>query len=140
MDRKLNINNLYFGVKLFPMSYSSKIELNRLETYNLFEFGSVKRMVAKYATMTNDEKKILVSDPLRFCFGDVWDRTEFQFIVYPLFSTDKMINTDNGVKVDTWSLYVEPNADYLMSLVNSVSPTSAKAYLRDEHKRKAGLL
>lgn len=140
MEKKIDINKLYFGVKLFPMSYASKSELNKLKTYNLFEFGRVKWSVAKYVAMTDKEKKSILSDPLHFCFGDVWSRTEFEFIACPWPYTDEMTISNSGVKVDTWSLYVEPNADYLMSLVNSVSPTSARAYLREERKRRKGLL
>ena len=140
MKKKIDINKLYFGVKLFPISYTSKSERNKLKTYNLFEFGRVKGSVAKYVTMTDKEKKSILSDPLHFCFGDVRSRAEFEFTACPWPYTDEMSISNSGVKVDTWSLYVEPNADYLMSLVNSVSPTSAKAYLRDERKGKKGLL
>ena len=138
MEKKTKIDDLYFGVKLFPMSYASKSELNKLKTYNLFEFGRVKWSVARYATMTDKEKKSILSDPLRFCFGDVWSRTEFEFIACPWPYTDEMTISNSGVKVDTWSLYVEPNADLLMEMVNSVSVPSAKKYLSEERKRRKG--
>ena len=140
MEKKLNINKLYFGVKLFPMSYASRDELDNLKTYNLFGFGRVKWSVARWVTMTDKERKSLMSDPLRFCFGDVWGRTEYEFIACPWPYTDEMTISNSGIKVDTYQLYVEPNKDYLMSLVNRVSVTSARAYLRDERKRRKGLM
>ena len=140
MEKKININKLYFGVKLFPMSYRSKSERDKLKTYNLFDFGRVKWSVARYVTMTDKERKSLMSDPVHFCFGDVWSRTEFEFIACPLPYTDEMTISNSGVKVDTYEMYVEPNKDYLMSLVNRVSPTSARMYLREERKRRKGLI
>ena len=140
MEKKININKLYFGVKLFPMSYPSKSKLDKLKTYNLFDFGRVKWSVARYVTMTDKERKSLMSDPVHFCFGDVWSRTEFEFVACPWPYTDKDTIENSGVKVDTYQMYVEPNADYLMSLVNRVSPTSARIYLREERKRRKGLI
>ena len=140
MEKKININKLYFGVKLFPMSYPSKSKLDKLKTYNLFDFGRVKWSVARYVTMTDKERKSLMSDPVHFCFGDVWSRTEFEFVACPWPYTDKDTIENSGVKVDTYQMYVEPNADYLMSLVNRVSPTSARMYLREERKRRKGLI
>ena len=140
MEKKININKLYFGVKLFPMSYRSKGELGELQTYNLFDFGRVKWSVARYVTMTDKERKSLMSDPVHFCFGDVWSRTEFEFIACPWPYTDKDTIENSGVKVDTYEMYVEPNQDYLMSLVNRVSPTSARMFLREERKKRKGLI
>lgn len=140
MEKKININRLYFGIKLFPMSHTSKGELNGLTTYNLFDFGRVKWSVARWVTMSDKERKGIMSDPLHFCFGDVWGRTEYEFIVCPWPYTSEDTIEKSGVKVDTYEMYVKPNADYLMSLVNRVSLTSARAYLRDERKRRKGLI
>lgn len=139
MEKQTNINDLYFGIKLFPLSYSSRDKLKELTTYNLFSFGRVKWSVARYVTMSEKEKKSLLSgDPLLFCFGDVWSRTEFEFIACPWPYTDEMTISNSGVKVDTFEMYVKPNADLLMKMVNSVSVSSAKKYLAEERKRSKG--
>lgn len=140
MVKKVKLEDLYFGIKLYPMSYSSKDELKELRTYNLFDFGRVKWSVAKWATMNDKEKKELWSDPLMFCFGDVWSRCEYEFMVCPwggLDENDKV--TDVGIKVDTFEMYVKPNEKLLMEMVNSVSVNSARKYLREERKRLKGL-
>ena len=139
MENKISLNKLYFGIKLYPLSYRSRDEQRELKTYNLFELSRVKWSVAKYATMNDKEKKSIMSDPLHFCFGDVWSRSEFEFMVCPWPYTEDDTIDGSGVKVDTWTLYVEPNKDLLMKMVNSVSVSSAKAYLRDERKRLKGI-
>lgn len=138
--KKTKIDDLYFGIKLYPMSYGDKAEKRKLATYNLFSFGRVKWSVARYITMPEKEKKALMSDPLVFCFGDVWSRCEYEFMVCPwggLNENDKVV--DVGMKVDTFEMYVKPNADLLMEMVNSVSVSSAKKYLSEERKRLKGV-
>ena len=129
MKTKLNINNLYFGIKLFSLSYSSKQE-RKLEAYNLFDFSRVKWSVARYVTMTKEEREVMLLDPIRFCFGDVWGRCEYEYLIRPMVGDD-----EDEIKTDVFQMYVEPNAEYLMGLVNRVTKTSAKDYLREERKR-----
>lgn len=139
--KKVKLDDLYFGIKLYPMSTSSKDDLRELKTYNLFNFGRVKWSVARWVTMNDKEKKALWSDPLMFCFGDVWSRCEYEFIVCPwggLRENDKV--KDVGIKVDTFEMYVKPNEKLLMDMVNSVSENSARKYLAEERKRRKGLL
>lgn len=134
--KKINLDKLYFGVKLFPMSYSSRDEIKEkgLQTYNLFGFSRVKWAVARYVVMKDNEKQALLSSPLHFCFGDVAHRVEFEYLASPVVHPESAC-----VKVDTWSLYVEPNKDLLMDMVNSVSKSSALKYLREERKRLKGI-
>lgn len=137
MKDKIKLEDAYFGIKLYPISYRSKDELKGLSTYNLFNFGRVKWSVAKYVTMDDKEKNSLLSDPLRFCFGDVWGRTEYEFIVCPwggLDGNEKV--SDVGIKVDAFEMYVEPNATLLMDIVNRISENSARKYLREERARR----
>lgn len=124
-----NLNDLYFGIKLYSLSYSNEKERQELQTYNLFDLSKVKWSVARYVAMDEEEKKNLLSSPLHFCFGDVWSRTQFEFIIntWPYKDDEKI---SNGLKVDTWTMYVEPNAEYLMELVNSVDKKSAEEYLK----------
>lgn len=130
----MKIDDLYFGVKLMPFSYNSKEGRTTLKTYNLFDFSRVKWSVARWVTMSADERKG-VSSPLRFLFGDVWGRTEYEFIVCPWPYGDGEGVSDNGQKVDTFMMYVEPNAKLLMDMVNSVSVSSAKKYMTEWRKR-----
>ncbi len=124
----MKLDELYFGVKLFPMSYTGREDRRRLKTYNLFDFGRVKWSVARYVTMS-DEERSLLNNELLFCFGDTWSRTEFEFMACPWPYRDTDTIENSGIKVDTFSLYVEPNAEYLMSLVKQVDKNSAKKYL-----------
>ena len=129
MKNRININDLYFGVVLMPMSYSSKEQRTKLETYNLFDFSRVKWSVARWVCMGQEERKI-IENPLLFLFGDVWGRAEFEFIVCPWPYGDGEGVADNGQKVDTYEMYVKPNEKLLMDMVNSVSESSAKEYIR----------
>ena len=126
----MKINEAYFGVG------TRDFNTGEMTFWNLFANGRVKWSVAKYITMTNEMKKTLLSDPLHFCFGDVQGRCEYEFVVCPwggLDENDKVV--DVGEKVDVFKMYVEPNADYLMKIVDSISVISAKEYLRDERKK-----
>lgn len=139
MDRKkIKLDDAYFGVNLYSLNYSS-LEKRKIETYNLFNFGRVKWSVARYVSMTKDERRGLLSDPLHFCFGDVQGRCEYEFVVCPWGGLDENNRVvDVGEKVDVFKMYVEPNANYLMGLVNSISVNSAKQYLREERKSRRG--
>lgn len=133
MKEKVNLDELYFGIKLFSLSYANENERTTLKTYNLFDFSRVKWSVARYVTMSDKEKKTLLSDPLHFCFGDVWGRCEYEYLIRPMVSDNK-----GEVKTDVFQMYVEPNAKYLMSIVNRITKTSAQKYLREERKRLKG--
>lgn len=133
--KKTNINDLYFGVVTHQMSYSTKEGRNELSAYNLFDSSRVKWSVARYVTMSEREKKQLMSDPLHFCFGDTLGRTEWEFIVCPWPYQENEKVEDCGRKVDVFSMYVEPNASLLMDMVNNVSISSAKKYMTEWRKR-----
>lgn len=119
----MNLNKAYFGV--------TTLENNKLRTWNLFDNLRVKWSVARYVAMSKEERKNLVSEPYRFCFGDVWGRCEYECVLLPWPS----MNEKKALKVDVFQLYVEPNKDYLMEIVDSISVTSAKQYLREERNR-----
>lgn len=132
--KKINLRDLYFGIMLYPMNTVSRNE--KLEVRNLFNSVRVLRSVARYVTMTDKEKKALSSDPLVFCFGDTWGRCEYEFVVCPwggLGEDDRVSKV--GTKMDTFEMYVRPNAELLMDMVNSVSVSSAKKYLAEERAR-----
>lgn len=134
IKEKININDLYFGMVMNKMNYSSVSERGDIETYNLFDISRVKWSVAKYVTMSIDKRK-MIPDPLMFCFGDVWSRTEYEFIMCPWPYMDGEFVEQFGHKVDMYTMYVKPNAELLMDIVNRVTVSSAKKYISDERKR-----
>ena len=130
----MKLDDLYFGIKLMPLSYNSEEDRTALKTYNLFGLSKVKWSVARWVTMSDEEKKNITS-PLHFVFGDVWGRSEYEFVICPWPYGDGEGVSDNGQKVDTFMMYVEPNAKLLMDMVNSVSVSSAKKYMIEWRKR-----
>lgn len=110
----MKLSNLYFGIK-----YKSLVN-NELKACNLFELPMVKKSVAYYVLMDETERKKHILDPAFFCFGDLQGRTEWEFEV-------------DGKRTNVYEMYIEPNRDYLIGLVDSVSQFEAKKYLK-EHK------
>lgn len=134
---KMNINDLYFGVVMNQISYSSEEERGNIKTYNLFDFSRVKLSVATYVVLSEGMKNNLTS-PLHFCFGDVYGRTEYEFIMCPWPYREGEFVEQVGHKIDLFRMYVEPNSELLMDLVNRVTVSSARKYLaewRKAHKR-----
>ena len=137
MKNKTNINDLYFGVMISPMSWDGRENRSKLQQINLFDSLRVKRSVAAYVAMTPEQRRERVNDPLSFCFGDVWGRTEWEFIVCPwpfIEGTDTISNC--GVKVSTYDMYVKPNADLLMDMISRVTVSSAKKVLAEWRKKR----
>lgn len=131
---KIALQDLYFGYVNVSMSYDRSNKRHALETYNLFGSSRVRRSVALYVTMDPEKKKELVRDPLSWCFSDVRSRCEYEFVVNPWpYGNDDTL--DQGVKVDIWTMYVEPNRELLLDLISRVTKTSAQKYLREERKR-----
>lgn len=134
IKEKMNLNDLYFGIVMNQMSYSSENERGNIKTYNLFDFSKVKWSVARYVTMSEEEKEGLTR-PLHFCFGDVWGRTEYEFMMCPWPYRDGDFVEQVGHKVDMFRMYVEPNGELLMDIVDRVTKSSAQKYLREWNKR-----
>lgn len=134
--KKIKLEDLYFGVVLYEFSWSGK-DKQQLKTYNLFDSLRVLRSVAMWVVETNKDSKFAKEhDFLRWCFRDVSGRAEWEFVVCPwggLKNDDKVVEV--GEKVDTYRMYVKPNAKYLRELVNSVSVSSAKKFLTEERRR-----
>ena len=122
--KKQKLDDLYFGV--CTVDFNSK----KIRSWNLFDNLRIKWSVACYVTMSEQERKSL-TDPFRFCFGDVWGRVQYEMQVAEMFAK----NENDWQKTDVYTLFCEPNKDYLMSLVDSVSVNSAKEYIRAERKR-----
>lgn len=134
--KKTKLKDLYFGVVLYEFSWSGK-DKRQLKTYNLFDSLRVLRSVAYWVVESHKYPKFAQThDFLKWCFGDVRARAEWEFIVCPwggLQEEDRVV--DVGIKVDTYRMYVEPNAKHLRELVDSVSVSSAKKFLAEERNR-----
>lgn len=123
---KIKITDLYFGYRNYAMSYTSD-KGRQIETMNLFGSVRVLRSVALWVLMPEEEKR--KHDPLSWCFSDVRGRAEYEFMMSP------WVGGGEEQKVDIWDMYVVPNGELLIDLISRVTPTSARAYLREERKR-----
>ncbi len=119
----MKITDLYFGI--MQLNFNTK----QLEQENLFASYRILRSVALYVTK-KDELCYADDDPLFWCFGDVCGRCEYEMLVgdFP--------NGTKFEKYDIYTLYVKPNADLLMEMVNSVDKSSAALWLRQDNKRR----
>lgn len=133
IKEKIKIDDLYFGMMCSPMSYSGKSPRARLEQYNLFGSSRVKRSVAMWVLMDDEERK--EHDFLSWCFMDVRGRCEYEYIVCSWPYPDDAKVEDVGEKFDMYELYVKPNKELLFDLVSRVTKSSAKKYLAEERKR-----
>lgn len=124
MENKKNINDLYFGV-VIPTEVGGKV---KYRTENLFGSVRVKASVAKWATMKPEQRKEF-SNPLFYLFGDTWSRVEWEYLVCPLITTTYKRERPLE-KVDIYKMYVQPNAELLLTMVENVTKSSAEEYLR----------
>lgn len=128
MKNKIAIGDLYFGVKIPKISFMSDTERSALETYNLFEFSRVKTAVAMW--VLSDSKFRMEHDFSKWCFSSVWSRCEHEWLVARWPDNE----SDTLQKVDIYGMYVEPNKNLLKYMVEMVSKSSAKRYLRERRK------
>lgn len=135
---RTKIEDLYFGVV-------SRAPNGGFEIVNLFDLGGVRLSVAAYRAQLF---KYHDYDPLLACFNGVWSRCEYEMMLtgFPTPYTDSADDKDkmerfikwyntNAQKFDLYRLYVEPNRDHLLSLVDSVSEASARYYLKEWRKK-----
>lgn len=130
---KMKLDDLYFGVMCRSMNYSSKEDKPLLKKYNLFDFSRIKFSVARWVTMTPEERK--QHKFLSWCFMDVWGRCEYEMIICDWPYKDGAKVDECGEKYDIYELYVKPNAALLEDMVNRVTKSSAQAYLREYRKK-----
>lgn len=123
-EEEIDIEDLYFGC----MNYD--FNLKKMVKHNLFGSTRVLRSIATYRTRKEELENdawLGEFDPLRYCFGDLDGHAEYEMAVGSLFETEYE-------KMSLWKMYVVPNADLLMSMVNSVSIESCEQWLK-ENKR-----
>lgn len=87
---------------------------------------SIRKSVASYI-IHKDNLDYKIKDPLFYCFGDVQGRVEWEWAVDAINARDM---NQSSQKVDVYSMYIKPNKDYLMILVNQIPITEAKKYIR----------
>ena len=120
-----NIKDLHFGC----MNYD--LNQKKLVYFNLFSSMRVLYSIAIYKTRQDE----LLSeewiggefDPLRFCFGDLDGHVEYELQVGGAFE-------DKTEKKSLWDMYVVPNEELLMDMVDEVSVESCNEWL-EENKR-----
>lgn len=120
------IQNLYFGV-LMPAWNSDNV----VTEVDLFDLGRIRYYAAKYRMALYKGKidfELGGSDPLVYIFGDVWSRSEFEFVIRTLGGTAER-------KTDLFDLYVKPNRVRLLSMVENCTISSTQQYLRDYRKK-----
>lgn len=122
--KKVDIDDLKFYVYTKGFGHDKYV--------NIFNSSRVKWSIAKYVTMSEKERANLTSDPIMFCYGDLWSRCEWEMII------DSWPNQGNPEKVDTFRLYIEKNPELFMGFVNQVSKASARRYLKQERDRLKG--
>ena len=123
----IKLDDLYFGVKELDFN------IGKLVTRNLFDIVGIKWSVSNH--IVNKQVFNSLEDAAFDSFHGVWSKTEYQFMVCPwggLKDDDKVCEV--GQKVDIYTMYVLPNMEYLLDLVNQVDVEDAKAYLREWKK------
>lgn len=129
----MKIEDAYFGYVKPEMNYRSKSE-RKLATYNLFNSSRVRRSVAKWVTMGDEERKR--HNFLPYCFSDACGRAEYEWTISPWPYDEGALVSDEGVKTDAYESYIRPNEKILRQIVDSISVSSATRYLREERKRR----
>lgn len=120
----MKIDDLYFGIVL--IDFNTK----QLKKQNLFGSLRIQRSIATYIYLKNRKKLEKEGfDPLQFCFGDTRGRCEYETLFHVSEFPDK--DDDKIIKTDVYEMYVKPNADYLMSLVNQISESEAEKWLKN---------
>ena len=125
----MKLTDAYFGITLLNPNSPKPPEL---QTMNLFQSLRVLRSVAIYKTRKEELEKDLYKDrefdPLHFCFGDTRGRHEYEMLIKGAFDKDWRL-------YDVYKMYIEPNRDYLLELVDKISVQSCKDWLKEEDER-----
>lgn len=127
--RKDDLEKAYFGVVRFEPNSGE------FETFNLFDSIRVQTSVAAWRVMDESpsgrkNKKWLLDnnhDPLMYCFSDVRGRVEYEMWCQGAFD-------ETTHKTDVYQMFVEPNRELLMNMVENMSISSCRRVLR-KYKR-----
>lgn len=117
----MEIEDLEFNVMIQDGAWV-KGQKVKLRKFNVFHSHRVMLSVAMWVAGKAPEN----SDFLHWCFGDLAHRTEYEMIVS---SWPPAENSED--KFDVFTLYIEPNAKLLKEMVDKVSVSSAKNWLKN---------
>lgn len=124
--KKSKIDELYFGITMLDWN------TDKIVHRNLFDLADIRRSVAKWATLSENEKMVQGYNPLSFCFGGVRGRAEYEMIVHDLNISCRMNH-----KVDIYQMFVIPNQVQLLDLVLDITPREGRKWLKaNDHTRK----
>ena len=119
----IKLEDAYFGIMRPNFNHKGKLEPENL-------FGSM-RVLHSVALWKTDPTIIKKHNLISWCFGDTRWRCEYEWLVFPWANAS---DDSEGWKVDVYSMYVEPNKQILEKIVDSISVSSCRKWLRD-HKR-----
>lgn len=120
----ININDLEF----YAMNYD--FNSNELKPFNIFHSHRVMRSIATWVA----GKAMKDADLISWCFSDLRGRCEYEMIVSPWPPKDEGFEE----KVDVFTMYIKPNQNLLIEMINKVSVSSAKNWLKEDNKRRKG--
>lgn len=72
--------------------------------------------------------ELFVATPSSFVFGDVWSRCEFEFVI------NSFPEKGEGSKMSIFDMYVTPNKQLLLNMIDECSEGSARTYIREWKK------
>lgn len=116
----MNLDELYFGA--CRIGFDS----NEIETFNIFDSLAVRHSIAMWFVYPELHKD---RDLISWIFIHYKGKIEEEFEVKSLFSKQE------GIKTDVYDMYIEPNREYLTSLINKVSIADCKAFLVKQRNR-----
>lgn len=115
--------------------------------FNLFNNTRVKRSVALFVTAKKSKKKTKnqeyinercenLDNIISWCFVDYLCRAQYEFKV----KDGKIVggvfdNRVDGEKSDVYTMFVLPNAEKLLELIEQVTYSSARRWLAEDNKR-----
>ena len=115
----MKIDEAYFGVMLPEHSGPTKGN-TRLRLYNIFDHQDVRRAISIYKT-----GDIMIDDPLFFCFAGFWKRSQYEYRISDGFRTP--------IKIDVYDLYIEPNKEYLLKIIDLIDKKDCKKWLKEHY-------
>lgn len=119
---EIDIRDLHFGcLNWNPNS-------RKLEPFDLFRSVRVLDSIANYR-LRKEELELIEwfggeFDPVRYCFGNLWGHVEYEMMV------SEMIG-DKTEKMSLYEMYVLPNKEILMDMVEQVSLESCEKWLKE---------
>ena len=135
--------------KLKDLQYNvCRWENGKIETFNVFQHSGVLLSAAKYRlgefdkhreewVEYNKERGVKPycdywHDLAMWLFGDFWSRYEYEFGFGDAFKKDD--GSWEGEKTDIYTVFCEPNIRLLKAMIDEVSVSSCKQYIREWNK------